>query len=267
MENSANESFGLLEKFIKHDNIEGKVFSFDDPEQGKSTRLRINKVNRVLGSGDYSKWVAEVNVGLENDAGSEKKTHTMVIKRYQDEGVDATKDFIKSYKNYKAIYKAGIPTWDTYRINEENKLALMTLGAKEGQILITANDYRDRPEMEMFKLNPVKQIQNLDEFIARISMIFKKASLHGFRLRTDMYGLVFKPQGNKAGVYELDVLISDLDGLDVSTDPYYIAHYGDKIKETWEKENKDNLGNALWCIFPGTADQKREFEESIMRRL
>ena len=195
MESNPNKYFIDQEQSIKEDNIEGRVFSFDDPQQNKSTRLKINKINRILGSGSHSRWVAEVNVGLRNDTNTEKATHNMVIKRYEEMGTNAVEDLRQSYRNYKAFQKVGIPTWDTYRINETHKLALMTLGVKNNDILITAND-NDELNMERFKENPVEKIENIDEFAKEASLILKKANMYGYRLRYDNYGVIFKPQQN-----------------------------------------------------------------------
>ncbi len=261
-----DKHFAYLEKVIKRDNIEGKVFSFDDPEQNKSTRLKINKVNRILGSGSYSRWVAEVNVELENDTRIEKTTHNMVIKRYEGKKTDATQDLKQSYENYKALKEIEIPTWTTYRIKEEHKLALMTLGIKEGEILLTAND-DDQIDIAPLKENPVKKIDNLDEFVLKASQILEKVNIHGYRLSADSYGVIFKPQQNALGVYNIDIIISDLDNLGSSTDPFYVEHYGDDIKERWKKENKDALETALFCIFPGNRGQKERFAKSVTSQI
>ena len=266
MERKPENYFASQKESIKKDKIESGIFSFNDPEQHKSTRLKINKVNRVLGSGSYSRWVAEVNVELANDTATEKKTHNMVIKRYEEEGSDAVQDLRESYENFRALKKIDMSTWDTYRINEEHKLALMTLGVKENEILLTAND-SDEINIDQFRGNPVKKIENLNEFVAKASLILEKANMYGYRLRADTYGAIFKPQPNNPGVYKLDIIISDLDSLDSSKDPHYIENYGNDIKERWREENKDNLSNALWCIFPGSRDEKEAFRESIMSKI
>lgn len=265
MENNFDKYFVAERKKMEEDKIEGNVFSFDDPEKNKSTRLKINKVIRVLGSGCYSWWVAEVNVELADQTGSEEVTHNMAIKRYG--GEKARQDLKKSHNNYRTLKEAEIPTWDTYRINEEHKLALMTLGVKENEIMRTANDFDSKPDTEWFKRNPVEKIENLDEFVKKASLILKKLNAHGYRLRGDSYGIVFKPQPNASGVYDLDIIVADLDSLDKSDNPYYQNAYGKNIKKAWEKENKESLSAALFCAFPGNRDQKVAFVESIMNRI
>ncbi|MEN9647220.1 MAG: hypothetical protein RLY57_24 [Candidatus Parcubacteria bacterium] len=266
-EEAPKDYYQIRQEKIEGDEIEGKVLSFDDLERGKSTDLKINKINRILGSGSYASWVAEVNVELAKDQSSEKKTHNMVMKRYREEGTDATRNLERSYRNHRTLQSKGIPTWDTYRINEEHKLALMTLGIKDNETLLTATDIGEHPSIELFKQNPLEEVANFDDFVEQVKSILIKANENIFRLRVDMWGVVFKPIADNPGAYELRAIVADLDSLDRSEEPFYQRHYGADIKQRWVQENLDNLSAALFGIYPGNREEKRSFADLIIEKV
>ena len=89
----------------------------------------------------------------------------------------------------KILQSTGIPTWDTYRINYEHKLALMTLGARDGDTLITVNDGESHVSNEMFEKNPITVVANFKEFISQVKSIIDTTSEHVLRLHSDAWGV------------------------------------------------------------------------------
>ena len=253
----------ILRERFDNDHIEGDTFSFDDPDQGKSTTLKISKLNKILGAGSYASWVADVDVELANESDTVHKTHRMVLKRYRSEESDVDKHIEQSYKNYRLLKSTGIPTWDTYRINYEHKLALMTLGARDGDTLITVNDGESHVSNEMFEKNPITVVANFKEFISQVKSIIDTTSEHVLRLHSDAWGVTFKPVDGKPGTYILTPVIADLDGIDTSDNPFYETHYGAGIQDAWKRENLQFLNNALYGILPGNDEEKRAFADLV----
>jgi len=259
-------------ELFKSDGVEGNTFSFDDPDQGKSTDLKISKLNKILGAGAYARWVADVDVELPNESGTKNKTHRMALKKYREEPYreelqNDNGNVGQSYKNYRLLKSKGIPTWDTYRINEEHQLVLMTLGANDNEALITANDGDDHISNKIFEENPFREVVNLDDFISQIRLIIAKLNEYTLRLHIDSWGIAFKPVGDKVGSYELRPLIADLDTVDTSDNPYYKKHYGSDIKEDWTRENFEFLGIALRKIYPGSSEEKNAFSRLVLGSL
>ena len=253
----------IIREQFDTDHIEGNTFSFEDPDQGKSTTLKISKLNKILGSGSYASWVADVDVELANESDTAHKTHRMALKKYRADEPHVDTHVEQAYKNYRLLKSTGIPTWGTYRINREHKLALMTLGAKDGETLITVNDGEDHASNEMFEKNPITVIANFKEFISQIKSIIDTTSEHVLRLHSDAWGIAFKPVEGKPGPYILTPLIADLDGIDTSDDPYYETHYGADIQDAWKRENLQFLSSALFGILPGNDEEKRAFADVI----
>jgi hypothetical protein len=182
--------------------------------------------------------------------------------------VNAVRNYLKlSYINYRILKRIGVPTWVTYRINEQHRLALMTLGEKENGILLTTNDFDNIIKERQFAENPVLKIENEGEFIAKVLLILEKLDTHGYKLHPDSYGVIFTPQQNSPGTYRIDIIVSDLDNLNDSKNPIFIEHYGEDLKKRWREENKHNLGTALFGVFPGNRTQKSRFEKSIISKL
>ncbi|MEI6480671.1 MAG: hypothetical protein WCO12_04150 [bacterium] len=159
---------------VEEDNIEGKVLNFDDSDMGKSTPVLINKVNDFLGSGDCSLWIASANVGMFKDTEG-KHVRDIVLKRFRGGGrSSAEEELNQNYKSYKTLKAMGLPTFDTFRINMEHKIALMTLETKAGGILLTSNDTYSAKDKAPFLENPIKEIANLDDFVAKVKSILDK---------------------------------------------------------------------------------------------
>lgn len=234
--------------------IEGKILTFRDLDNNKETPLKISKIGDTLGNGSFGEWVKEVTVEFENDTTANPVEHHMVLKKYFGEGASP---LLKSYTNYTMLKKASIPTWTTYRINQENNLALMTNANQENGVLVTANGLSAYSK-EKFEKNPITVVQNMHEFVDELVNICNRANEAGYRLRADTWGVLFTPDVESPGKYTLSALIADLDNLETAEDPYYVRVHGpDKIKEKWKEENSDFLFSALVCIYPSKYSEER----------
>ncbi len=249
-----------------NDHIIGNTFSFDDPDQGKSTVLKISKLNSILGEGAYASWVADVDVELAGDSGTEKKTHRMALKKYRENEPRVDEHVQQSYKNFRLLKSKGIATWDTYRINQEHKLALMTLGARNEGVLVTVNDKGEHASKEVFEKNPMDAVANFGEFISQTKSIIAKLREHVLRVNTDAWGIEFVPVEGKPGAYKLRLLVADLDGIDTSDNPYNIENYGADIQDAWNRENLYFLHIALRGILPGDKKEKEAFADVVVHK-
>ena len=247
--------------------LEGRVLKFDDPDTGKSTEVKIVKVNRILGGGDGGR-VSEVEVEVSNEDGTKTKTITMAIKEYWD----VSKEYLKeSYDNYRMLLEADIATWPTYRINEENYTALMTLGSKDGSILLSGNDsIGEHYSNEHFEKNPLKEIENIDEFVEKLKEMLEKINAKVYRTTSDKWFFIFKPSSASTGSYEIDSLIGDLEIIDKGSNPYYKRAYGPDLEESFVRENLSHLETALFGAFAvaaGNREAGRAFSKMVMDRL
>lgn len=236
----------------------GKTIVFNSPEQQKSTDIKIVKVHKVLGCGAISSWVADVEVEVVGVPGR-KSTHPlrMAIKKFREDDpgavIDSATELRNSYANHRVLQKIGIPTWNTYRINEGEKMALMTLGTYEGNVVVTGND-----SYNPFESNPVAQIHNGVELSLEIVRSLNALEHGGYRLKADAWGISFVPLKDQPGTYDVHLLVADLDTLENVNDPEYKEKYPKGI------DSRQQLLRALWDIYPGTEDEKQSFVQDVM---
>ena len=255
----------FLAKKIEREGVVGSTFDFSDPDQEKSTCVMVKNVNNVLGFGDFSSWVASVNVELVN--GSHSRLKNMVIKKFAHDADFDGPALRQSYDNFKRCKAAGLPTWTTYRINEEHRMALMTLGTHDASTLRTANDYGIlREQHTQFDENPVLKINNLDDLALKCKDILTKEDVAGIRLRRDAYGVIFQALDGQPGVYNVDILVADFDSIDDAMDPRYSDQYSD-IKTAWQEENVVNMADALRRAHPGKKQERKSFADMVMEKV
>ena len=242
---------------ITLENITGRTFSFSDPDQNKSTDVSIVRVNRLLGKGSYG-WVAEVEVALTNEKDPQKHIHKMALKKYY-ETRDSLESLKRSYNNYRMLKKAEIPTWDTYRINEEDRMVLMSLGTTEEEFLVTLNDDEEKHSgLAHLRKNPVKDIENMEEFFDQLKSILGKLKSNVYRLHADAWGFSFKENLDKPGLYKVRALVADLDGVDDSNNDFVRKVYGFRLEKNFERENREYLGVNLKNVFPEFFEKIKE---------
>ena len=281
MEKNVHES---QEKAFNEEQIVGSVLDFEDPDHHKSTTVKIVGLNEVLGSGSVADWVASVNVEIANEDGSDQKTRTMVLKHYADHAyrsmeiiaqtmrVKHLSPLQESYENYQMLKGAGIATWKTFRINEKKRVALMTLGADDGEVLRTTNDreYALRPRDQMLVEHPLTEIENRTEYLEEIRSILDKADMLSLALSADSWGTVFAPSEDpeKSGSYILHALICDFDSLEkLPVSPITKALFGRMVKKATRKRNLDELSAALFGIFLGESEEKRALADGIVKEI
>jgi len=264
------EKFEIEKQLAKEENIEGKILNFDDPKLGKSTPVRINKINNILGSGDCSFWIADTNIEVAEENKSDHHNLNVVLKKFRggmihkkDTNIErVSKELMDNYQTYKVFKTMGLPTFDTFRVNIEHGLALMTLKTKDGAVLLNTNDMYSGKDRAPFVENPIKEISNLDDFVEKLRSILNKTIANRFCPETSSYGIIFKPGDGTSGLYELDVMFVDFGARAFKR--YDVDEYFDK---EIIKDNLENLESALSLIFPGTDDEKSDFRKKVMDML
>lgn len=285
-----NESFkltsGPLNSTLPEDLV-GRTIPFSDPDLGKITDLKINKIKRFLGKGGFSNWVVEAEVEQLAKSSEKSRSYNMAIKKYSTTEGEATEESIRrSYNNFKILKLLNIPTWTTYRINYGEKLTLMTLGSKDNEVLLTTNDING-PKTVQFLEKKIEKIENINEFINQLKSILLTLNSKKISLNADSWGVIFTPNEYEVGTYKIRPLIADLDFLsshikDASESAQnfqikaasmdnvnYIKKEDSEDEETKEsiEQNLNNLALALFFIFPGNEDEKHNFANSIIERL
>jgi len=255
-----NESFspanGPQSLTSRPEELIGKTIPFSDPNLDKTTDVKINKINRILGKGTFASWVADIEIEVANEKTEKTKTRNMAIKKYtEDEKVEEY--ILRSYDNFKILKNLKIPTWDTYRLNIKERLALMTLGCKENEILFTTNDING-PKAEPFLESPIKEIENIDEFIAQLKSILKILNENSMSLNGDSWGFVLRSNKEKEGFYSLTALAADID---------FVNTHKNEDVEKIKGYNEHNLIVALHFMYPGTKQEKDKFVDFVYKRL
>jgi hypothetical protein len=273
------------EHAFEHAGILGKTLDFEDPDNQKSTPVTIARLNEILGSGSVADWVASVNVEIANEDGTAKKSRDMVLKHYSDSAhrsgeimdeydrkmgrKESGSPLRRSYNTYRMLRDAGIATWDTYRINEENRVALMTLGVDEKETLRTTND-RDhvvRPRDRQLIENPLTEIESEAEFVQGLRSILDKADASGLNLDPDSWAVAFAPS-DKSGAYRLRAMIADFDSIEpIEASRLVKALFPGTVRRAVRERNLENLNTALWGIQIGTREEKNEFANGIVQKV
>ncbi len=259
--NKSPEMTGLFasqEKLMEEELTVGKIITFDSPEQQKSTKVKIIKVHKVLGYGAISSWVADVEIELVDVP--DAQPFRMAIKKFREDDldsvIDSATDLKNSYLNHRILQRIGVPTWNTYRINEDEKMALMTLGTYGDNVVVTGNDASN-----FFDKNPIIQIRNQKELSFEILQSLNVLESNGYRLKSDAWGISFTALKDQPGTYDVHLIAADLDTLENVNDPEYKEKYPEGI------DNRQQLLRALWDIYPGSEDQKQLFVRDVMPTL
>ncbi|MCB9805993.1 hypothetical protein H6775_02410 [Candidatus Nomurabacteria bacterium] len=188
----------------------GQEIEFTDLESDRTTNIHVRQFLGQLGHGVFSSWVAKFSVSLESDSDI---THQMVIKKYkerQDVDLEIPEKIQTAYRNFFKIKKAGIPTWDTYRVNLEKRMILMTLGKKDGDIFLTANDLHRQSNI-LSGLPDSIEIENIDSLKDQAKDIINRLDDSKFALSADCPGLRLSPTGD--GKFTAEIIMADLDVL------------------------------------------------------
>ncbi len=256
-----------IEENNDFENIEGKVVNFQDEESGKNSSVKVSKLIRFLGAGGYGR-VLEVEVDVIDENNYENtRSRRMALKQYSKDNVGRVDYLQKAQKNFSLLKAAGIPTWTTYRINLEHAAALMTLGTSKEGVILTANDdfnIDKHPSIELFKENPVASIQNIDDFIKSIEVILHKLYTHKLTPDADSWGIIFK-QVNSDGVYNLEILIADLDSLQVGN--VSMIDSIDQSESDWNYTNRQNIINSLEGVLTYDDIEPSVDKASLMKRV
>ncbi|MEI8337960.1 MAG: hypothetical protein WCF92_02310 [bacterium] len=260
-----------IQAYIEEDKVIGETFDFEDPFNKKTTPVCLKKINQVLGWGEQARWVADVDVEVISEDLSNIKTRKMVVKKFNNENTNGDKNLVDSYFIFQLLKKFKFPTWDTYRINREHLMALMTSKATENEIILTGLDtiINGQRIIEFFKNNPIKQISNLDDFVENAKVMINRMDSEDvqFRIWPHQYGVAYKPVASTPGFYEANLLIADLDRLDISIEEPFKQEPKDEIRKTWKADNLKNLRTALKLDFPGTPEERELFVELVMSKI
>lgn len=162
----------------------------------------------------------------------------------------------------------GIATWDTYRINQDHRIVLMTLAAKENQVLLTTNNYKlEGLTADFFEKNPVQKVENIGEFTDYLVDILEKAIQADIVIYHDCWGFIFSAV-DKEGNYKIAPIISDLDSFKEYTFADGTPDYKQKeIKSEIPTQNLQNLFTSLFVAYPGSREAKNDFVNKIMNEL
>ena len=203
-----------------NDSIEGKTIKFrtefdETDTNNRESDLHITRENELVGRGAFSSWVKSVQARIVSGEGKESSEHTYVIKKYQlnvdgGEVLHPKHDIKKALLNFQKIKKAGVKTWNTYRVSGDNTMIIMTDANVEGKILVTKNVNlsEEAKKLEKKKLN---QIRNFDSFLESLYLDIVKLSKNRINIEEDTLGIIFDSEGSENGISNIDFIMADLD--------------------------------------------------------
>jgi hypothetical protein len=108
-----------------------------------------------------------------------------------------------SLRIYLKLRETGIRVFPTYRISEDEKTVLMTLGKQKGWWVYSSN----APEKK--RLEKIKAIVNFDDFLQSLSVNLELANQNGITLPKDAYFFLVKKINETE--HQADFVIGDLD--------------------------------------------------------
>ncbi len=198
----------------------GHTFVFrNTPEMEPGSRvakIKITELSEKLGFGHFSEWVAEVKAVVVNDEGEISPEHVFVLKKFDwpyDYPIDSVPPAIQAKQNYDAMKKAGLKTWDTYRISQDDEMIIMTSGNIENKTIIsTANDNATELGSNLIK-NGIHEIPNFKAFLGEITAEVTKATQAGIYIPTDTYGFIVENEVVETNISHIDFVFADLDNI------------------------------------------------------
>ncbi len=210
-----------LSEFVQDFNVPvGEIIEFTGAETAsvyeRNSKVRIDRIVAPLGWGYFSKYVAEVeaSVALGNDEYSPR--HNFVIKQFNDakqliDGqltLDAKSKAEDCFRSWQMLRELGLRTWQTFRINPERGMALMTSGNLDGKLAIMPNN-----ENFITKIRGVENFKISEEIFGSLieSMIseIKKANGFGVFVNTDAYTFIVSV--DSGNLKDVDFVLGDLD--------------------------------------------------------
>lgn len=227
-----------MEKPKSPDYLLQRTIQFDsslDPEKNRKSNIKILGIGEYLGRGGYSDWVMSVKVSIldkEEHLGPERD---FAIKKY---------NFGESLKcalgTFEMLKANKVKTWTTFRMNQEESLAIMTHGSLGDKFLVTPNNEGGEEENNLQNIQ-IEEITNLPLLIEDLLTEVNKVSEKGIFVFFDAYSFfiersVFDEQKSK-----IDFIISDLD--DVFLDPETSKH--SEIENSLIKLKERNLKELL----------------------
>ncbi|MDP3778620.1 MAG: hypothetical protein Q8R30_01050 [bacterium] len=217
----------------------GKTLIFRDAsnqeDSKKETSVTIKKFEDSLGSGNFSDWVKEARVSVSGD--NKSREAIFVIKKFSAEQFAE-----KAVEKFKILKDAGLKTWNTYRINTENGIVLMTNGNSEEKGLLTCNENRSRLAEELSE-HKIKSIKNFDSFLQNIFTQAQKADEQGLYIHRDTYGFFIDRHAPETEETDIDFVLADTDNVMKAED----APQG-------MKSNYEELSTALDAFLEKYAD-------------
>ncbi len=210
----------LEQIYSSNDSIEGKTIKFrtefdETDKDNRESNIHIIKENELVGRGAFSSWVKSVQARVVSEEGKESSEHTYVIKKYQlnvdgREILHPKYDIKKALLNFQNIKKAGVKTWNTYRVSEDNTMIIMTDANVEGKILVTKNVNLSE-EAKKLEKNKLNHIRNFDSFLESIYEDLVKLSKNKINIEEDTVGIIFDSEGSENGISNIDFIFADLD--------------------------------------------------------
>jgi hypothetical protein len=150
-----------------------------------------------IGEGELGEvFQAEVELG--------GRRRMMAIKKYRD-GTSfgrAEENAARAARNYKIFRQAGLRVFPTFRLGEDGRSILMTLG-KEGNFFIFAPPGSQK--------RTISGIENFSAFLAKLEKELEKATTENLLIGLDAFFFIGKDK--EGGKVELDFVFGDFDGV------------------------------------------------------
>lgn len=234
------------------DPLEGKILAFEANETEKinkrSANVEIENVTQIYqggeGSAGYARRVVEADGRVVLDGGEKSASQRFVLKELKDDG--DTENLLKRHGELKA---AGLPTWNTLRINKEDQIALMTSGNQNGMTAIMPNNMNGSDIAKLAESHGV-QIADYKGLVNDMCTTAIKAGKEGIQIGDDVWTYFFDDEAVKENKpFAVNYLLGDLDEIR-STSPEkldaqdeYSLKFKNKKKNSRNQIGRINLDN------------------------
>lgn len=189
----------------------------NNSNEDRTTKVKIINHGENLGSGRFSKSVEVVSAVIVDENGKESSPQSFVLKNFtfpHNWDWSKGKPGENALNNFNALKEHGLKTWTTYRLNDSKDAILMTNGNIDGKTLLTANQNTNQVARYLER-NPIKKIDNFEQFITDLFNEAKKAEKEKVYLHTDAYGFIVDNSSVNNGGSSLDFLIADMDNIEI----------------------------------------------------